>query len=53
MMLQANRKWKKNLLVVALVWAGDGRVGLAKWGWLAGGGLGSIIPYKILLAKRR
>ena len=58
MMLQANLKWKmRTFLVVAalsgLVMAG---LGLAKWGvWgaLAGGGLGLIIPYKILARRKK
>ena len=58
MMLQANLNWElRTFLVVAalsgLVMAG---LGLAKWGgWgaLAGGGLGLIIPYKILVRRRK
>jgi tight adherence protein B len=58
MMLQANLKWElRTFLVVAalsgLVMAG---LGLAKWGgWgaLAGGGLGLLVPYKILARKRK
>ncbi len=58
MMLQADLTWKMGtFLVVAalsgLVMAG---VGLAKWGvWgaLAGGGLGLLIPYKILARKKK
>ena len=58
MMLQANLRWElRTFLLVAslsgLVLAG---LGLAKWGgWgaLAGGGLGLIIPYKILARRRK
>ena len=58
MMLQANLKWElRTFLIVAalsgLVMAG---LGLAKWGgWgaLTGGGLGLIIPYKILVRRRK
>jgi tight adherence protein B len=58
MMLQADLNWKiGTFLIVAastgLVMAG---VGLGKWGmWggLAGGGLGLLIPYKILARKKK
>jgi tight adherence protein B len=58
MMFQANLNWKiTTFLVVAalsgLVMAG---LGLAKWGgWgaLVGGGLGLLIPYKILARKKK
>jgi tight adherence protein B len=58
MMLQANLNWKlRTFLIVAalsgLMMAG---LGLAKWGgWgaLGGGGLGLIIPYKILVRRRK
>ncbi len=58
MMLQADLNWKMGTFLVVtllsgLVMAG---VGLGKWGvWggLAGGGLGLLIPYKILARKRK
>ena len=58
MMQQANLTWKMGTFLVVtllsgLVMAG---VGLAKWGgWggLAGGGLGLLIPYKILARRRK
>jgi Flp pilus assembly protein TadB len=58
MMLQANLTWKMGTFLVVtllsgLVMAG---LGLAKWeGWggLAGGGLGLLIPYKILARKKK
>jgi tight adherence protein B len=58
MMLQANLKWElRTFLVVAalsgVVMAG---LGLAKWGgWgaLAGAGMGLLIPYKLLVRKKK
>jgi tight adherence protein B len=58
MMQQANLTWKMGTFLVVtllsgLVMAG---MGLAKWGiWggLAGGGLGLLIPYKILARRRK
>jgi tight adherence protein B len=58
MMLQANLKWElSTFLVVAalsgLVMAGLGLVKFGGWGALAGAGLGLIIPYKILIRRRK
>ena len=57
MMLQANLTWKMGtFLVVAalsgLVMAGLGLGKCGVWGALAGGGLGLLIPYKILARKK-
>ena len=58
MMLQANLKWElRTFLIVAalsgLVMAGLGLAKFGGWGALAGGGLGLIIPYKILVRRRK
>jgi tight adherence protein B len=58
MMLQANLKWElRTFLVVVslsgLVMAGLGFAKWGGWGALAGGGLGLIIPYKILVRRRK
>jgi len=57
-MLQANLHWKMGTFLVVTAFSGlaMGGLGLAKWGvWggLAGGGLGVLMPYKILARKRR
>ena len=58
MMLQANLNWQLStfLIVTALSGLVMSVLGLAKWGvWgaLGGGGLGLIIPYKILVRRRK
>jgi len=58
MMFQADLNWKMGtfLVVVALsglVMAGVGLNQWGVWGALAGGGLGLLIPYKILARKRK
>ena len=57
-MLQANLKWElRTFLVVAalsgLVMAGLGLAKFGGWGALGGAGLGLIIPYKILVRRRK
>jgi tight adherence protein B len=57
-MLQADLKWElRTFLVVAvlsgLVMAGLGLAKWGRWGALAGGGLGLLIPYKILVRRRK
>lgn len=58
MMLQANLNWQLStfLIVTALSGLVMSVLGMAKWGlWgaLGGGGLGLIIPYKILVRRRK
>jgi tight adherence protein B len=58
MMLQANLAWElRTFLVLAalsgLVMAGLGLAQWGGWGALVGGGLGLIIPYKILVRRRK
>jgi tight adherence protein B len=58
MMQQANLTWKMGTFLVVTLLSGlvVAGVGLAKWGvWggLAGGGLGLLIPYKILARKKK
>ena len=58
MMLQANLNWElRTFLIVAalsgLVMAGLGLGKWGVWGGLAGGGLGLLLPYKILARKRK
>jgi len=58
LMFQANLKWKMGtfLMVAALPGLAGLGVGLVKggmWGALAGGGLGLLIPYRILVYKRK
>jgi len=58
MMQQANLTWKMGTFLVVTLLSGlvVAGVGLAKWGgWggLAGGGLGLLIPYKILARRRK
>ncbi len=58
MMLKANLDWQLRtfLVVVALsglVMAGVGLWNWGAWGGLAGGGLGLLIPYKVLTRRRK
>jgi len=58
MMLQGNLKWElRTFLILAalsgLVMAGLGAAKFGVWGALGGGGLGLIIPYKILARRRK
>lgn len=58
MMQQANLNWKMGTFLVVtllsgLVMAGLGLVKWGVWGGLAGGGLGLLIPYKILARKKK
>jgi len=58
MMLQADLNWELRTFLIVAVLSGLGLagLGLAKfggWGALAGGGLGLIIPYRILVRRRK
>jgi tight adherence protein B len=57
-MLQANLNWELRTFMIVmalsgLVMAGLGMAKWGAWGALAGGGLGLIIPYKILVRRRK
>jgi tight adherence protein B len=58
MMLQADLNWKMGTFLAVIAFSGlaMGGLGLATWGvWggLAGGGLGLLMPYKILARRRK
>ena len=58
MMQQANLNWEMGTFLVVVAFSGLAMAGLGLaqwgvWGGLAGGGLGLIIPYKLLVRRRK